>query len=66
MGDLHNSSVITQCNMLFTWVVVCLVAKTHTYERLVRIPKPQVELSKAAEISSEILEFPNRKKKKKS
>lgn len=43
--------VITQSNMLFTWVVVCLVAKPHTYERLVRIPKPQVELSRAVEIS---------------
>lgn len=37
--------------MLFTWVAVCLVAKPHTYERLVRIAKPQVELWKAAEIS---------------
>lgn len=43
--------VITQSNMLFTWVLVCLVAKPHTYERLVRIPKPQVELSRAVEIS---------------
>lgn len=43
--------VITQSNMLFTWVAVYLVAKPHTYERLAWIPKPQVELSKAVEIS---------------
>lgn len=43
--------IFTQSNMLFTWVAVCLDAKHHAYERLVRIPKPQVELSKADEIS---------------
>lgn len=52
MGEtfiIHH--VITQSNMLFTWVSVCLVAKAHAYERLSWIPKPQVELSKAVEIS---------------
>lgn len=43
--------VITQSNMLFTWVAVCLVARPHTYERLVREPTPQVGLSRALEFS---------------
>ncbi|KAM8839661.1 zinc finger protein 521-like isoform 2-T2 [Synchiropus picturatus] len=49
-GDLHNSSAITESNMLFTWMAVCLVAKPHTYERLAWIPKPCIELSKAAQV----------------
>lgn len=51
--------------MLFTWVVVCLVAKPHTYERLVWIPNHRLscrKLLKSLGVSIQKISIVNNKK----